>query len=389
MTRPKLTTPDTNKVPLARRDFLRALGGLALVPALSTSPLAETLLAQDSRADQLFASAFKGGDGRYGIGIVNDYGEVLARIAVPGRGHGVAFSPKQGCLVAFARRPGTVFVTAHPFASASVQVTSAPAGRHFYGHGCFSADGRLLYCAENAFETGDGVIGVYDMSGRVPFRIGEFFSHGIGPHEILAGADGRTLIIANGGIRTHPDHGRAKLNLETMAPSIAYLEMDTGDLSVRHRLDHSLHQLSLRHMTLDSEGRVWVGGQFEGAQDQTPPLVAMFSKDQEPKTLEIGGPKVGDLQNYIGSVAANADRSVIATSAPRGGKTLLWDAAAGTLIGTRRVVDGCGAAPIDAHGFLISDGNGGLSLVADPDAPSEVLARPAGIAWDNHLTRLG
>ena len=42
-------------------------------------------------------------------------------------------------------------------------------------------------------------------------RIGELASFGVGPHEVVLMPDGATLVVANGGIRTHPDRDRAKL----------------------------------------------------------------------------------------------------------------------------------------------------------------------------------
>ena len=36
--------------------------------------------------------------------------------------------------------------------------------------------------------------------------------------------DGETFVVANGGIETHPDYGRAELNLETMDPSVAFVD---------------------------------------------------------------------------------------------------------------------------------------------------------------------
>ena len=35
-------------------------------------------------------------------------------------------------------------------------------------------------------------------------QIGELPSDGIGPHEATLMPDGKTLVVANGGIRTHP-----------------------------------------------------------------------------------------------------------------------------------------------------------------------------------------
>lgn len=376
----------TNRQQLSRRKFFAALGGLAATQAFCSTVLAESLLGQEAVEDvPLFVSAYQQADGAYGIAIVDDLGQILAKISLPGRGHGVAVSPDRRRLVAFARRPGTFAVVVRPFEDAEPFVLTAEPGRHFYGHGCFSADGRLLYAVENDFQNARGVLGVYDTSGETMRRLGELETGGIGPHDLLLAKDGKTLIVANGGIETHPDRGREKLNLETMAPSIVFLDRETGDLLAEHRLDAHLHQLSLRHMALDADGRAWVGGQFEGPDSETPPLVGVFSRDKAPLLLDIPGKMAAGLQNYIGSVTANASGDMIATSAPRGGKTLFWQASTGDYLGARTIADGCGVAPIDQGSFLISDGNGAFSLVTDPLEPAEILSRPPGISWDNHL----
>lgn len=379
----------TRSSPFSRRGFLSALGSLAAMPVLSGTPLAESLLGREAAEDvPLFASAFKRANGDYGIGIVDDLGQVLAEVTLPGRGHGIAVSPDRRRLVAFARRPGTFAVVMRPFEEAAPQVLVSDPGRHFYGHGCFSADGRLLYAVENDFDNARGVVGVYDASGDTLRRVGELETGGIGPHDLALAQDGRTLVVANGGILTHPDRPREKLNLDTMAPSVVFLDAETGDLASEHRLDTRLHQLSLRHMALDGLGRAWVGGQFEGPESETPPLVAVFSRDRAPVLTEIPDGRAAGLRNYIGSVTANAGGDVIATSAPRGGQTLFWHASSGAFLGAQAIADGCGVAPIDQGSFLVSDGNGALTLVTDPRAPAEILARPPGLSWDNHLTAL-
>lgn len=380
---------DSGLVGFSRRGFLTALGGLAAAPAFSGSPLAASLLEKTAADDaRLFASAYKMADGSFGIGLLDDYGQVLGRITLPGRGHGIAVSPDRRRFVAFARRPGTFALLVRPFEDAEPGVLVAEPGRHFYGHGCFSADGRLLYAVENDFAAARGVVGVYDVTGQSARRIGEFPSHGTGPHDIALSSDGKTLVVANGGIETHPDRAREKLNLDTMQPSVVFVDAGTGDLVVQHQLDASLHQLSLRHMALDGKGRAWVGGQYEGPSSDTPPLVAVFAPDDMPRLTEIPAVLTGKLENYIGSVAANAAGDVVATSAPRGGRTLFWNAGTGEFLGAQSIPDGCGVAPADQGSFLISDGNGGVSYVGEPGAPPEVLSRPPGFSWDNHLVAI-
>ncbi|WP_428522039.1 DUF1513 domain-containing protein [Roseibium sp.] len=376
----------TRPVEFTRRGFLSALGGLAALPAFAGSGLGASLLSSSDAP--LFASAFKKSAGGYGIAVFDDLGQIQAEITLPGRGHGIAVSDTGDCLAAFARRPGTFAIVAWPYSGKPMQTIVAALGRHFYGHGCFSKDGRILFAVENDFASARGVVGVYDVSGETITRLGELDSHGIGPHEVLLRPDGNVLIVANGGIETHPDHGREKLNLETMSPSVVFLDVKTGDLLAEHRLDKSLHQLSLRHMALDGAGRAWVGGQFEGSKTDTPPLVAVISRDETPVLLDLPGKLMGQLENYIGSVTATIDQSVIATSAPRGGKTLFWNAETGDYLDHQNISDGCGVAPIDQGSFLISDGNGGVSYLSEPGERAEILARPAGFAWDNHMTAL-
>ena len=45
-----------------------------------------------------------------------------------------------------------------------------------------------------------------------------------------AALDGETLVVANGGIATHPDLPRVKLNLPTMAPSLCFVDRRSGAL---------------------------------------------------------------------------------------------------------------------------------------------------------------
>ena len=61
-------------------------------------------------------------------------------------------------------------------------------------------------------------------------QIGEFPARGMEPHDVALLSDGRTMVIANGGIRTHPDSGADELNLPDMKPSLVYVDITTGDL---------------------------------------------------------------------------------------------------------------------------------------------------------------
>src|SRR5262249_28745508 len=155
--------------------------------------------------------------------------KVLFTSPLPDRGHDVTFDPVARRSVVFARRPGTFAVVFdHAGKSEPLTITS-PERRHFFGHGVFSPDGKLLYATANDVANAAGMIGVYGATAALA-RIGEFPTHGMDPHETILLGDGRTLAIANGGIETHPDFGRQKLNIATMQPSFVFVDRMSGEM---------------------------------------------------------------------------------------------------------------------------------------------------------------
>jgi len=175
------------------------------------------LRAMPSRAENFapgcFAAARKDANGNFSAALFTLDGDLQA-VTLPGRGHDIALKPDGSEWVAFARRPGRFGVAVPVGSRPPVWFASRP-DRHFFGHGVFSADGRLLYAAENDYQHKRGVIAVRDATDGYK-QIGEFSAHGIEPHDIALLPDGRTLVIANGGIETHPDSGREELNLSEM-----------------------------------------------------------------------------------------------------------------------------------------------------------------------------
>ena len=178
-----------------RRAFVRG-AGLTFLAALKPSALMAL-----ERADAVYASGIRAADGSFAVATVTEQGRIVDQVALPARAHGMAFSKATGKTVAFARRPGTYAMIFDPWNKAEPIVISAKEGRHFYGHGTFSPDGRLLYASENDFDNNRGIIGLYDSSNRFA-RIGEYETYGVGPHDMTVSDDGRFLIVANGGIET-------------------------------------------------------------------------------------------------------------------------------------------------------------------------------------------
>lgn len=352
-----------------RRDFLKAagLGFLASLPTGKAFAL--------ERADAVFGAGFRGPDGAYGLALVSERGEIIAPMALPDRAHGLCHCKVSGRVVAFARRPGTFAAILDPAAGNALTVIASPEGRHFYGHGQFSPDGTLLYASENDFDNNRGMIGLYDAVSGFR-RIGEFPAYGIGTHDMTVSDDGRMLIIANGGIETHPDFGRTKLNLDRMEPSLVLVDAASGALIEKHDMAADLSRLSTRHVDVADDGRIWFACQYEGPRNDTPPLVGYFSRGEAPRMISLPTDVTEGLANYVGAIAVNRRQGLVGITSPVGGLEVTLEAATGKVVVTKRVIDAAGIAAAPG-GFAVSSYRGVFA-----DTQSQV-------AWDQHIVRLG
>ncbi|MEM1372140.1 MAG: DUF1513 domain-containing protein, partial [Pseudomonadota bacterium] len=255
---------------------------------------------------------------------------------------------------------------------------------------------------ENDFDAARGVVGVYDVANGYR-RIGEFDSFGVGPHDMLLDPVSDSLVIANGGIETHPETGRAKLNIASMAPSLVFIDRHTGDLRARHELSSGQHKLSIRHIDVDAGGRIWFGGQWQGDLLDAPSLVGCAGQDNPITLVRALAERGAGLQGYVGSVTTTHNGCLLAASAPRAGRILVIETQSGDVVGEHALLDGCGVAQHQDTAFVASSGMGhvvGLGAIAPGEQVLQsgadarglgqrvkpgLARRFPGIAFDNHL----
>ena len=367
--------------PIGRRRFLGALVTVGAAPMLGARTF----------AGRRFIGCRVERGGRYLASVFDESGCIHHDVPLPGRGHGFAVQPATGHVVAFARRPGDWALILDPSAGAVLARLAATGDRHFYGHGAFSPDGSVLYTSENRFEDGAGVIGVWDATGNWR-RMHEWSSHGVGPHEIRVFGGGTRLAIANGGIRTHPDTGRAKLNLETMISSLAVLDTAGGRLVRSSSFDARLRRLSIRHIDIDRDSRIALAMQHEGSRRDRVPLLAF---DRDARLAPTYAPvEIGDrMRQYAGSVSFDASGHYVAVTHPHEGIVSLW--ASGSTrwfarwVAEVELADTCGIACGAGPGVFIATGAGGrIARIDARTGESTVLAFSEGSHWDNHLLAL-
>jgi hypothetical protein len=366
-----------------RRNFLALLGACSVWPALAVSAAREAV-----GDGALYLAARKNGS-HFEAALFDEYGRDRLVVPMPGRGHSFAIDRARGRAVAFGRQPGFFAVAFDLAGNRAPQALSMAAERHFFGHGVYTPDGKLMVATENDFEAGRGMLGVYDAStGGGYRRIGEFSTAGVGPHEVVLMPDGRTLCVANGGILTHPDYGKLQLNPDDMLPSLAYVDVQTGDLLEQVFLAPALHRSSIRHLVVDAAGAVWFGCQYTATDARRPALVGRHRRGAQPVLCAGPDETLRGMKNYVGSLATDSTGTILATSSPVGGCVVFWDTRSGRCMGSREIFDGCGVAAGPKEGFLVSSGQGAL-VMSGVQGDQRALHKPAAdLSWDNHLRRI-
>lgn len=359
-----------------RRSLLLGAGAALAAPRL--------VRAQDEPAPDVVASACRESTGAYSAVAYAEDGVVRRRVPLPARGHDLIQRPGTRECVVFARRPGRFAIAFSIDGSRSpIEFHSRP-DRHFFGHGAFTRDGRLLLTSENDYEAARGLIGVRDATAGYR-QIGEFDASGMEPHDLCLLSDGRTLVIANGGLETHPSSARENLNVATMEPSLIYLDIRSGDVLEVHKLPPDLHKLSIRHLALARGDLVCFGCQHHGPPGENPALVGFHRRGDKLTLLDAPSRAFRPMQNYVGSVTADSSGELIAASSPRGGLTLIIDAAARRIVDRRELKDVCGVAPRhEGHSFLMTSGLGTAEVWMQERDLLRAPAHRESFAWDNH-----
>jgi hypothetical protein len=351
----------------SRRKFLGGVLTAGLIPAPTWA----------DAGSPMFLSAAALPDGSFVLCGIDDALQVRFQIPLPSRGHAAAAHPTGPEAVAFARRPGTFAVVIDCITGQQKATLDSPTGRHFYGHGVFSLDGRFLFTTENDYENGTGRIGVWDAT-REYLRVDEWESGGIGPHDIKRLPYSNTLVVANGGIDTHPNTGRTKLNIATMQPNLAYIEDSVAVETAS--LPEVLHKNSIRHLAVAPNGKVAFGMQWQGDQ-VLHALIGTHKRGAPISLMTAPAERVRQLDGYIGSIAYSEDGSHIAATSPRGGVVHHYAAATGQCVGDIRIPDGSGVAPLGPS-FVLTSGTGEMRSVRFGDSHA---TRNTDLKWDNHL----
>lgn len=369
---------------LSRRSFLAMSS--ALSGAAMTAPSWATLTQQEA-GKKLYASAYSLNKQEHFFGLFDEKGDIVWNVTLLDRAHAPVVHPSQSIVGIVARRPG--FFMDFFDVSTHQRITRIKPSKdhHFYGHALFTSDGNRLITQENHYPSGQGKIFVREWpSGQV---LKSFSSNGIGPHEsVLLNED--VLVIANGGLMTHPDEDRTILNLDTMQPNVTYLNLRDGSVLNQSANSDELHQLSIRHLDVNQQGTVALGFQYQGEIWDQVPLVALSRIDQpELEYLPIPEEVRIRFKQYCGSVCFDSSGEILAISTPRGGLVAYWHVDSKTFLGVENCRDVCGLVATDnTYEFLLTSGMGSQLKSNPVQKVSGMIKKHTNLHWDNHLRQI-
>ncbi|MDU0354015.1 DUF1513 domain-containing protein [Paraglaciecola aquimarina] len=361
---------------ISRRQFILGASQVALSAWLFPACTAQ-------KTEQWLVSTCNDKQGQNLAVAINSQGHVISQVTLPARGHdSLALPHKLGHALVFARRPDRFAVEIDFVNGEIVNNIQSQVDSHFYGHGVFSKDGQYLYTTENQFDKKRGLIVVRDAQ---TYRVlDRFDSGGIGPHELALMPDGKTLVVANGGIETHPQQPRKKLNINNMRPNLAYVDIETGKVISSYAPPDN--QLSLRHLTTRQDGAVFVGAQYQGQKMAMQPLVFSHHGENRLQAFKAPPSQTYQMQQYTASLLVKDN--LLCVSCPRGSHLSFWDTATRTFISQQRFRDVSGLAY--SQGRMLASSGKGLLKTLDHAHPITGPARMHTLAlkFDNHMTMI-
>lgn len=303
------------------------------------------------------------------------------------RGHGIQAHPnKINQVLVFPRRPGTRLLCVDLQTAEIVRQITADTGYHFYGHGVYEKHGHFLYTTENQYNTGEGVITVRDAETLEPIK--KFSSGGIGPHDIKLLSDNKTLVVANGGIKTNPAKPRQKLNINNMESSLVYLDRCDGTVLERYQLDDA--KLSIRHLAVTSKDEVVAVQQYQGLAVNASELVMFHKMGNKPRIPGIDDRTLKRMNAYTASVVADDSGNSVLVTSPKGNIVTLWDIQKNRLIASYDLHKPYGVVfSPDHQGFVISTVGTGLYVLSKTGGQPVSIDVDTDGAWDNHMLYKG
>ncbi len=182
--------------------------------------------------------------------------------------------------------------------------------RHFYGHGSYSADNKLLYCTETYLDGYDGIIAVRDSDTHE--YLGEFPTYGKEPHECKLIDNGNVLVVTNGGGRMNDEPA-----------SVTYIDVKSEKLLDKVLLTNP--DLNTGHMAIGDDGSlVVVSAPRAGLDNSSLGGVSIRPSGESMQTIASPVDVTKRMKGEALSVVIHDKQRIAAVTHPDGDMVTFW-----------------------------------------------------------------
>lgn len=324
-------------------------------------------------------------EGPHFVGLIDIELGGVEKIEVPFAAHGFAVDPKRpGRVIAYPHDPENRACEIDLLQKVVLSQITCPTSRHFYGHGTFSPDGRYLFSTENDYIKGRGLISIRDGPSLAP--IGELPSFGVDPHEMVFISDGRTVAIANGGLKTDPRIEDGQKVLEPVESSLVLVDIQSQKPLVKWVPENP--NLSFRHLAVLPNDELAISVQDKGFGRGVGSLLYKLNQNRELTGFQFSSPLRSAAHHHSLSVASWRE-DLIALTSPNGDLVTVWDKREQDFIRDFSISRASGVA-VASEKLVISSHSGGLYVVEGDDEEPMVLksAQLSNAHWGAHLATL-
>jgi len=229
-------------------------------------------------------------------------------------------------------------------------------GRRFYGHGAFSADGRLLYTTETVNSEERGVIGVRDAATLQ--YLGEFPTFGENPHDCHLIEDGKVLLVTNGGGAVDTP----------MRPCVTWVEVASQRLLDKQEL--ASERFNTGHLCLSpSEGLIVVSAPRKGLTEKDLGAVSIRRGEASLRTMGEPADIASRMLGEALSVAIHEPTGIAAVTHPGGTMVTFWSMRTLTFVKTMELPFARGVTLTrDGQRFVVSYGLSADVIQIAPDS---------------------
>lgn len=292
--------------------------------------------------------------------------------------HGVAQDPWNLNIISVFEKKGPGACEINLNTGTKTRDISTLEGRHFYGHGVYSVDGKKLYCTETVLATQEGLIAVRDA--KTLKLEGEFPSYGANPHECHLVDDGKIIAITNGG-------GTKSSGL---TPCVSYVDVASQKLIDKYEMQDE--RFNTGHLQISkNRDLVVISAPRDGLADTELGAISVLGKNGKLETFSTPSEIVKQLKGETLSVCIDESRGVFAATSPKGNFVSFWNLKNNKFISQIPLTSPRGIImSVNNHFFIVSSGADASLMLIDAQTlrplPESQVAK-AGFSG-SHLYRV-